>query len=671
VQRRSTFPTSALGHLLLFLLLLSSATLAALPLPTTASEQTPVIDVILLVDTTRSMIGVGGTRNIWAQVRDEVIDQVHALGAGWRAAIIPFDQGCRLDRTYPPSTQAGVVQPVTVDGAVKARMEQHLRALPVDGRGTYIYEALECAFQLLKKWKNQDAASGREHRQYLYLFTDGEDTGPHSHLGIDGIVRIHNLARQDLPYLYMAYRDIGQNLTDVEIQILEGRDIATSGDLRNVRLETTTLDFGDMSTQPQGVQRELRFSSDRSDVWGRKARLTIRGRVALSLSPEVIELREEVPLSLRVLAGRPEPGQHEAELVLEGIEPNVVIGPALVRILFSWPTPTPTDTQTPSPTPTQTDTPSPTATPTNTPTHTPTPTPVLAVAQFACDGTTIDLGLLQRPAAGEQASALGSCSIEWTDGDLPAEITAELELDERNPVELMAGQDVWLGKDSHKGSTFVLRPQDRRIEVGVTLPSSLWDSLRWGSHTFHGRIIVTASEAEIEGDVSTTNSSGQIPFRFAVRNPVPLWVYVVPLLVIGVVLIVITRPRFPSDTALQIGGLSYGLSTSRPRSWWNGAIQVGGALGLAIHLGEEGYACLEIRPSWHGSILGTLLRLRDRFSYTVCPLNGAMMTIHGTVEVHTGEEGEVGDDSEFLLRCGQDEHRFLLLQTVADQVVDL
>jgi hypothetical protein len=372
-----------------------------------AAQPPEVTDVIILIDATGSMVGRGDSiGNIWSEVLGYVLSLVDALPQGTRIAIVPFDSGPRRDLTYPASPPGSLeVQPVVLDGNTRQTTKAHIRALPVEGQNTWIYESLGASLEQMKRWQESDPT--RTHRQCLFLYTDGQDNGPHSHLGIDGIVELFKAVETDMPFLYAVYGDIGFHLSPDEKTELEKQGIVVTTGIpeRRVVVETPELDFGDLSVNEEGVSRDILFSSDAPTVWGTSVEIEVEGPAILSVSPQNISLQERVPIQLRSAAGGLNPGVYRARLLLRSQEPDVVIQPPAIIILFSWPEPPPTQTPTSEPTATPTPTPKPTATPTPTPTVTPRPSPTPTpppppTLELGLPGGTINLAKFDDPENG-------------------------------------------------------------------------------------------------------------------------------------------------------------------------------------------------------------------------------------------------------------------------------
>jgi len=365
------FPAQELFYrFLLTLLVLMSV---ALPQAIVHAQPPEVTDVILLIDTTGSMRGRGdGIGDIWEEVLGYVLGLVDVLQVGINVAVIPFDMGPRFDRTYPPLPEGSTeIDPVVLDEMVRERIKAHLRGLPVDGQYTWIYESLESALNQMRRWQAADPT--RIHRQSLFLYTDGKDNGRHRALGIDGIIELFEAAKTDMPFLYAVYSDIRYHLSPQDREKLEPIPwiVVTAGiPERRVVVRTPDLDFGDLSVSPEGISRDIIFSSTALTVWGSEVHVRIEGPATLSVSPDVICLQEQVPIKLRVAPGGLMPGIQIARLILDPVEEDITIEPPTINLSFSWPTPTPTNT----PTATPTNTPIPTST--HTPTLTPTPTPI-------------------------------------------------------------------------------------------------------------------------------------------------------------------------------------------------------------------------------------------------------------------------------------------------------
>lgn len=502
------FPALMLYCCLLLALLLSIILSAALPWAMARAQPPEVVDVIILVDTTESMIGRGDTiGDIWDEVLDYILSLVDILPAGINIAVIPFDTGPRLDRSYPPLPEGVTdIRMVVLDEVERERIKAYLHALPVDGQNTWIYESLEFALDQMKKLQERDPI--RTHSQRLYLYTDGRDTGPHRELGIKGIIELFKGVKTDLPFLYAFYADIREKLPPKEKEELEdaGIIVFTGIPKRHVYLKTEQLNFGDLSVSRQ-ASMNIEFSSmAEPPVWGTEVNIRIEVAETLPISfhrDKIIHkgkiiLKEQVPITLRVVGELPA-GNWTAKLFLKPVEKDIIIEPRpIIDISFSWPTPTPTNTptatptETPIPTPTHTPTPSPTSTPTSTPTPTATPTPIPPPALILkFPGDKVDFGDFDDLRKGKSISFNVSSSSLYEE---PLTVS-EVRFPELPELKIAL-------------SPTVIPPQSETL---VTLVISAPTQLEPG--TYKGHMVLTSREEVV------IKPKAEIPFSFHIRSP--------------------------------------------------------------------------------------------------------------------------------------------------------
>ena len=512
-------------------------------------QSAEVDDVLILVDITGSMKGRGdGIGDIWDEVLVHIIGLVDVLPAESQVAIVPFDSGIRFDQTYLPLPLGSTeIEPVTLEyPRIREQIKAHLRALPVDGQNTWIYESLEAALALMKGWQAADPA--RVHRQLLFLYTDGQDNGPHRDLGIAGIVRLFEAARTDMPYLYAVYGDIRYHLPPQDRRALEQAGIVVTAGIpkRPVVVLTHDLDFGDLSQSPQGVSREITFSSTSPTVWGTEVRLRIEGDGPVTLVPETIRLTERVRILLKPAPGGMTPGFHTARLVLVAVEEGIVIEPPTINLTFHWATPTPTDTSTATATVTRpatptssatatatlTATPTPTITPTSSPTPSPTVKPTVTVTPTPTR-TPLPALVLELP-----EPVLNFGNVDNPDDGVSISLSVSSTSSQAEPLTI---SQVRFPTSSEVTVTLepVLIPPQATVSVTLTLNGI--DSLSPG--TYDGEVVFT-SRPGVE-----IRPEPRVPLRFHIMG---LWERRWRQLLLGVALV------------LAIGGLSVGGAWA----WW-------------------------------------------------------------------------------------------------------
>jgi hypothetical protein len=118
------------------------------------------VDWIFLVDTSKSMRGAGGTKNVWPDVQASLDSFVDETSDGDTVAIYAFDRGVRLQSA------------TKVDAATRADLHTTIGDLQAEGDRTHlgaaIAQGLERAESLRRK---ADATRSR----VVVLFTDGKE----------------------------------------------------------------------------------------------------------------------------------------------------------------------------------------------------------------------------------------------------------------------------------------------------------------------------------------------------------------------------------------------------------------------------------------------------------------------------------------------------------------
>jgi MYXO-CTERM domain-containing protein len=120
------------------------------------------VDWIFLVDTSKSMRGVGGTKDIWPDVKASLDSFVDETSDGDTVAIYAFDRGVRLQSA------------TKVDAATRADLHTTIRDLQAEGDRTHLGAAIAQGLERAELLRPKaDATRSR----VVVLFTDGkEDT---------------------------------------------------------------------------------------------------------------------------------------------------------------------------------------------------------------------------------------------------------------------------------------------------------------------------------------------------------------------------------------------------------------------------------------------------------------------------------------------------------------
>lgn len=521
------------------------------PLAQAQSQVAPVVDTIIVLDTTASMRGIGsGSKNIWDQVRATVLALLEALPDGTRVAIVPFDQGPRLNRTFPPLSAGSTdLQPKALDAQVRAELKSYFDRLPADGQRTWIYEAVEYGLNRLRDW--QAADPNTPHRPSLFLYTDGLDNGPHADVDMGNIAGLYQDARTDLPFLYGFYGDVGEQLSQAaRTKLTEAGIEVTSGlPALSVNVQPATLDLGELTPGAE-VTGTLRFDSRTPTVYGSLVHARLDTTAPVSLTLTAFSLRETVVIGLKLMGILP-PGPHQARLLLSTENNELSLNPPLVEVLFQGPVPTATPTSPPVATgtalpPTATFTPSPPP-PTAAPTlDTAVPARVVAIGsndRLPVVLASYDLTRAPLPPV-ETLVITRALALDWrVERDDPAAtLFAHIELDRAIPVNLHIPEGAYLQTrpDEAPAATLELQPEDRSLIIALAVPRSQLEALGYGDHPVRGRVVLQTTNTEVRGSVSPQSESGsyEIPFVLEVSRSLPtaLWVTIgFGVLAIGVI----------------------------------------------------------------------------------------------------------------------------------------
>jgi hypothetical protein len=118
------------------------------------------VDWIFLVDTSKSMRGIGGTKNIWTDVNGSIDSFVNQANDGDTVAILTFDRDVRLHS----ATQ--------INAGAREDLHAITRSLEAEGKRTHIGAAIAKGLDRAESLRHAGADPTR--RQVVVLFTDGK-----------------------------------------------------------------------------------------------------------------------------------------------------------------------------------------------------------------------------------------------------------------------------------------------------------------------------------------------------------------------------------------------------------------------------------------------------------------------------------------------------------------
>ncbi|HYC58063.1 MAG TPA: VWA domain-containing protein [Thermoanaerobaculia bacterium] len=114
------------------------------------------VDWIFLVDTSKSMRGIGGTKDIWTDVKVSLDSFVREAGEGDTVTMYAFDRDVR-----------------EIDAASRSDLYRAILTLPAEGKRTHLGAAI--AQGLLRAESLRRGNSDAVRRQVVVLFTDGKE----------------------------------------------------------------------------------------------------------------------------------------------------------------------------------------------------------------------------------------------------------------------------------------------------------------------------------------------------------------------------------------------------------------------------------------------------------------------------------------------------------------
>ncbi len=551
-------------------------------------------DVIILLDTTVSMRGEGGTADIWDEVRNRVSRQINYLSDDVYFALIPFADGPRINGIWPPQgndpTATFQLSPSTEQTRNEA--DAFLSGLTPDGRGTYICESLTYAIERLADWGNSQGNGDRI--QTIYLYTDGDEEGEQCRQNFaESLARIFNSKSGEYPFLNTVYVDLGKQISDADKEIIEqAPGITIVPNIPDViSISDDPIDLGNLYEHPTGVTISLTLKSGApiSNGVARGAVLNILpANLGITFSPTTINLTQ--PMNITFTAdGTLDRGQYNGVLRLNPIQDDWVFANNSIPITFTWQPPEPTATIPPTATPVPpTPTPVP-PTPTPLP-PTPTPTPVAGITIDQQDGG--DLGTVT---AGSDTPLSGTSTLIVTFDNEAVRQNAGVDLratigDESD------GERFWLidPETSQPSNAITVTANGRTtasVKVGYDIPPPSSGRFIPGSTKRQAVVAVTSGNATIATPGNDGTADGRLTYSYTVRYPFglqQLLTLFVLLLLILLALFWKFHARFPKSATIIAGnGQQY---FPRPMSergvlakLFPGEIEVGTLAGININ----------------------------------------------------------------------------------------
>ena len=242
-------------------------------------------EYFFVVDTSKSMVGFEGSKNIFPEVKKTVSEYLGALDVGNTTVyIFPFDKGLSSAKPY--------VTDIAAQGD-KATAQKQINSLKADGTATWIYQSLGAVLDQAKAVRTADPSV--QHVQTVFLFTDGRNNGP---VSLSDTIRKFQIARGENPYLFLKYITLGTS-ADPAWKLVDGLELQETPEgqapkLLSVRVTPPVLDFGSLS-QSKTSKRVVKIAFD-SRLEGKQLSLSVDGKQAeakgalTSISPSSVTL---------------------------------------------------------------------------------------------------------------------------------------------------------------------------------------------------------------------------------------------------------------------------------------------------------------------------------------------------------------------------------------------
>jgi hypothetical protein len=275
----------------------------------------------------------------------------------------------------------------------------------------------------------------------------------------------------------------------------------------------------------------------------------------------------------------------------------------------------------------------------------------------------------------ERVVEVGACLLDWGKAHPSSTMGVRIEPADNNPTDSVIGSGghLWLEREGEQAGHLLLTPEDEHISIAASLDDALFEQLDVGEHLFRARIRLNPEGVSPQGDVAAVlAASGRcegpaaeppcIEVQFTAKVRQPFWPFLAGALGLLLLGFLATRPRFPPNAQLWVDDISpWELAVAEPRKWRSGRIVLGGGPDAAIVLGSVQSPCLALEPSWHGSLLGRLLRAHrvahdisctlrlDEFSGIV--LNSLSQPVEDGETVRLG--GTQMDGDKLSVTCGE------------------
>ena len=283
VLRASHPATRAKLTVLAAAILCSAAVLLLVAAHAASAAGKPAIsEYVVLIDTSKSMAGYNGAKNIFPDVKKAVNEFVGGLDPQSVVYVYTFDSGL----TKRPGIQ------VLTKGD-KARVQAIVNGLTADGMTTAIYNSLSGTLTEMQRVRRRNP--GKTHLQNILLFTDGRDN--QSGMSFNEIARQFELARGENPNLYLTYVTLGTT-ADPRWGTIDGVEVKRNPPklvVYSIRVKPADLDFGslfDVDTSERMVEITFDKGLQGATMGLSAASHSVeKGGGLISVEPRTLELR--------------------------------------------------------------------------------------------------------------------------------------------------------------------------------------------------------------------------------------------------------------------------------------------------------------------------------------------------------------------------------------------
>jgi hypothetical protein len=217
-----------------------------------------------------------------------------------------------------------------------------------------------------------------------------------------------------------------------------------------------------------------------------------------------------------------------------------------------------------------------------------------------------------------------ACTVTWPQDSQGIGLTAKLTWNTADNDQQILASQVFLAKGSTDDKQLSLAPGDTQLPVSIELPASLDNAINHDV-CFNGTLGLQAGKAQINGDVTKTDSGQSIAVTFCLQKPPSPLPFIIGGLLLLVILVVLLWPRWPKDLKLLVDGQVYvGDVLELDHYGPFGAIRLGQGDVSVVLLSPQKkpgtYA--EMLPSVKTSWLGQRLGGTDTATYHLVPKEG-------------------------------------------------